>query len=308
MHVRFTSAVAAAALIWTAHLSAQRTPGGHPDLQGLWSNGTATPLQRPAEFANRAFFTEQEAAEYDRTAQERLVKSLPEEDRTAADLNDIYLDTLKVVDDRRTSLIIDPPDGRLPALLPEAQKRSADRPPSSFDDPETAGLDERCLLETAVGSSNAAPPMVPNPFGQNFYQIVQTPEYVVILTEVVHDARIIRMNGEHLPPKIQKWLGDSVGHWEGDTLVVDTTNFTAKTFFGGSGERLHVVERFTRTDAKTIGYRVTVEDPETWAGSWTARIPFKATDNRIFEYACHEANYSLENALRGARAQEKERR
>jgi hypothetical protein len=147
--------------------------------------------------------------------------------------------------------------------------------------------------------------MVPNPFGQNFYQIVQTRDHVLIYTEAVHDARIIRLGGTHLPSAVQLWLGDSIGRWEGATLVVDTTNFTEKSHFRGSGTRLHVVERFTRTGPTTIRYQFTAEDPDTWAQPWSAEIPFSTTSERIFEYACHEGNYSMMNVLRGARAEEK---
>jgi len=306
MHVRFLAAVAAA-FVGVTGLSAGRAAAPSRDLQGFWTNSTATPFQRPREFTAKPFFTEQEAAEWERTGLERLVRLLPPDDQLGADINDIYLETSrwKVVEDRRTSLIVDPADGRLPPPLPQAQERAANRPKRSFDDPETVGLDARCLLSTTLGTSNGPPPIVPNPVGLNYYQIVQTPEYVMILAEVVHDVRIVRMNGKHLPSTIQKWLGDSIGWWEGDTLVVDTTNYTPKTHFAGSGERLHVVERFTRTDAKTIRYHVTAEDPETWARPWTAEIPFKAVDTRIAEYACHEGNRAVENYLRGARAEER---
>jgi hypothetical protein len=274
-------------------------------LQGFWTNGTVTPLQRPPVFAGKEFLSVEEAAEYERTWLEQFRKNFPPEDLQAPDLDYTYMDRMNVVASRRTSLIIDPPDGRLPALLPAAQARASARPKSSNDDPELLGLDERCLLETAFGSSNASPPMVPNPFGQNFYQIVQTPDHLMIYTELVHDARIIRIGGRHAPPAVQLWLGDSVGRWEGETLVVDTTNFVEKTHFRGSGPRLHVVERFTRTSPTSIGYNFTVDDPDTWARPWTAEIPFDATESRMFEYACHEGNYSMENVLRGARAEEK---
>jgi len=278
-----------------------------PDFHGVWTNATATTLERPDEFSNRAFLTEAEAAAYERTAIERLLKVIPKDDVvTAADLDETFLDThlYKMADGRRTSLVVDPFDGRLPPLKPEAKKRADARPPHSYDDPEALDLDERCLLETAFDSSNASPPMVPNPFAQNIYQFVQTRDHLMIYTEVVHDARVIRIGGAHVAPTVQKWLGDSIGHWEGDTLVVDTTNFTPKSHFKGSGERLHVVERFTRT-AKGIGYRVTVEDPDTWDRPWTAEIPFAPTSDRMYEYACHEANYAVELTLRGARADEK---
>lgn len=288
---------------------------GHPllaqkptaDLQGFWSNGTATPLERPDAFSGKAFFTEAEAAEYERTSLDRLLEYLgPEERLLGADLNYTYMDSHHVGENRRTSLIVDPVDGKIPALLPQAKKRASERPPSSSDDPEVIGLDERCLFPAALGSSNAAPPLVPNIFGQNLYQIVQTPQYVMIFSELVHDARIIRINGKHPSAAVRHWLGDSIGRWEGDTLVVDTTNFTSKTHFRGSSENLHVVERFRRTDQNTIQYRFTVDDPDTWARSWTAEMPFKATGERIFEYACHESNYSMTGILRGARVAERE--
>jgi hypothetical protein len=316
--VAFASA-AAVVVGFGAHLDAQRpaasrgaaqvprTLDGRPDLQGFWSNATVTPLERPAELAGKEFFTEAEAAEYERTALDRLVKSLgPEDELLAADVNYTYMDYQKVVEGRRTSLIVDPRDGRMPPQLPEAERRRAARPKSSADDPEVIGLDERCLLSVPFGASNSSPPLVPNIFGQNIYQIVQTTTHVMIFSELVHDARIVRINGTHPPASIQHWLGDSIGRWEGDTLVVDTTNFTSKTHFGNSSERLHVVERFTRTDSKTIQYRFTVDDPETWASSWTAEIPFKTTGDRMFEFACHEANYAMGGILRGARVTERE--
>jgi len=290
-----------------ARAQVPRTPEGHPDLQGFWSNATITPLERPKEFAAKAFFTEAEAAEFERTALDRLLDLLgPEDKLLAADVNYTYMDYQKVGENRRTSLIVNPADGRIPPQLPQAVERAARRPKSSSDDPEVIGLDERCLLSVALGSSNSSPPLVPNVFGQNIYQIVQTPQYVMLFSELVHDARVIRINGTHPPAKIQHWLGDSIGTWQGDTLVVDTTNFTAKTHFKGSSERLHVVERFTRTDEHTIQYRVTLDDPETWATPWTAEIPFKTTTDRIFEFACHEANYAMTGILRGARVSEKE--
>ena len=160
-------------------------------------------------------------------------------------------------------------------------------------------------MAVGSGSSSGAPPLVPNPFGQNLYQIVQTQDRVMIYEEMVHDARVIRLNGTHLPPSIRQWTGDSIGHWEGDTLVVDTTNFRRETHYRNSGERLHVVERFTRTAPDTLRYRVTVEDPDTWAVPWTAEIPFKATTKQIFEYACHEGSRTIEYFMRGARDEER---
>jgi hypothetical protein len=224
---------------------------------------------------------------------------------------------------RRTSIVIDPPEGRVPPVTPEARQRSMSQlaqyvrptsdagesqdpnlePSGSYDDPERRPLGERCLL--GFGSTSG-PPALPNYFYNNLHQIVQTPDAVMILTEMVHDARIVRMNAQHLPPTVRKWMGDSVGHWEGDTLVVDTTNFTDKTRFRNSTQNLHVVERFTRADAGTLVYRFTVEDPQTWTRPWTGEYPWPATDEQIYEYACHEGNYALGDILRGARLRESE--
>jgi hypothetical protein len=174
-------------------------------------------------------------------------------------------------------------------------------PPGSYDDPERRPLGERCLL--GFGSTSG-PPALPNYFYNNLHQIVQTPDAVMIQTEMVHDARIVRMNAQHLPATIRKWMGDSVGHWEGDTLVVDTTNFTAETRYRGSTENLHVVERFTRVDARSLKYRFTIEDPATWTRPWTGEYTWPATDELMYEYACHEANYAMGDILRGARQRE----
>jgi len=219
---------------------------------------------------------------------------------------------------KRMSIIVDPPDGRMPPLTPAAQQRIARfaRPtsdagendpgfegPTAYDDPERRPLGERCLL--GFGST-AGPPSLPVLYN-NFHQIVQTPATVLILNEMVHDARVVRMNAEHLPPAIRKWMGDSVGRWEGDTLVVDTTNFTDKTRFRGSSDNLHVVERFSRIDARTLRYRFTVEDSQTWGRPWSGEEAWPATAERLFEYACHEGNYALGGILRGARLREAER-
>ncbi len=304
---RMTAALLTAALVGSIDIGAQQPGGQPPSLQGLWTNGTATPLERPDALADQEFFTPEEAAEFEHSGITRLLAAFPEDQvKTAGDLNETFLETqdLKVVATRRTSLIVDPADGKLPPRVHPAPQPAPDGAEPPHDGPESFDLDERCLLETAFGSSNAAPPMVPNPFAQNYYEIVQTPEAVMILTEVVHDARIIRIGGAHLPPTMRQWLGDSIGRWVGDTLVVDTTNFTAKSKFRGSGTGLHVVERFRRVDGDTIDYRATIEDPDTWTTPWTVAIPFEATDQPVLEYACHEANYSLEFSLRGARAEE----
>jgi hypothetical protein len=316
-----------------------RLPDGHPDLQGTYDLATLTPLERPA--GTKAVLTPDEAAKLEKdTAKQRdKANEAIKGDRPAppkggdgstgpagnvGGYNVFWLDPgsrYTVVDGQiRSSIMVDPPDGRVPPLNPAARKRmlgllarptsdaqeSRDpglEPPGSYDDPERRPLGERCLL--GFGSTSG-PPALPDYFYNNLHQIVQTADSVMILTEMVHDARIIRMNKEHLPKTIRKWLGDSVGHWEGDTLVVDTTNFNDQTRFRGSTENLHIVERFSRVDAKTLLYRFTVEDPATWDRPWTGEYAWPATDEPIYEYACHEANYALEDILRGARAREAE--
>jgi hypothetical protein len=220
----------------------------------------------------------------------------------------------------RTSIVVDPPDGQVPLYNEAARKRIAlaratptstadDRqdgtaaPPGAYDNPEQRPLSERCLLGFL---STSGPPALPDYFYNDLHQIVQTPDSIMILTEMVHDARIVRMNAQHLPKTIRRWMGDSVGHWEGDTLVIDTTNFNDKTRFRGSTEDLHVVERFTRVDANTLLYRFTIEDPDTWDRPWSGEYTWPATDKPIYEYACHEGNYALGSVLRGARRQEAE--
>src|SRR5262249_7241648 len=240
--------------------------------------------------------------------------------------NQFWLDkgsAYNVVDGRiRTSIIVDPPDGRLPPYNEAARRRiaaaraaptstaheraaaaGAAPPPGAFDNPEQRPLSERCLL--GFGSTSG-PPALPDYFYNDLHQIVQTPDQIMILAEMVHDARIVRMNAQHLPKTIRRWMGDSVGHWEDDTLVIDTTNFTDKTRFRGSTENLHVIERLTRVDDKTLLYRFTIEDPDTWDRPWTGEYAWPATTKPIYEYACHEGNYALASVLRGARRQEAE--
>jgi hypothetical protein len=288
---------------------AQHGPPSRPHLEGTWNGATLTPLQRPAELKDRATFTPEEAAEYKRTAPERHRQRLPSDaDRlTQADIDESFVETeVYNLDRMRTSLIVDPPGGVLPELLPAARARIAARPKRLFDNPESFGLAERCLLGNfGLGGSLASPPLIPSEVIPGYYRIVQTDTSVLIYTEWVHDARVVRLNGKHVAPEIRKWLGDSIGHYEGDTLVVDTTNFRADSHNLDSGERLHVVERFKRIDDKTLRYRVTVDDPDTWATAWTAEWPFKATDTRMYGVECHEGNYAIENFLRGARAEER---
>jgi len=313
----------------------KRMPDGHPDLQGLYDVATMTPVERPNGVKNLVL-TEQEAAAMEAYEAQRQVKNDAPiaADRSAPPVGGertqpkTYLEFLELaggthvirVDGQaRSSLVVDPPEGKIPPMKADAQKRNAryaaggavapdasesaasSGPPGAFDGPELRPLAERCLL--GFGSTSG-PPTLPNYFYNNMKQIVQTKDTILILNEMVHDAREIRMNAEHLPPTVRKWMGDSVGHWDGDTLVVDTTNFTNKTRFQGSSENLHVVERFTRTGPKTLIYRFTVDDPTTWDREWTGEYPWSATNENLYEYACHEGNYSLGGMLRGARQRE----
>ena len=283
-----------------------RTADGHPDLEGIWDYRSATPLERPARFAGREFMTAAEIVEYERRAAEREDGRPPDDARTEQSVHPSWwLDYGKtVVKTARTSLIVDPPDGKIPPLTAEAQQRIAARralarrrgPADSY---ETRGLFERCITRGVPEG------MLPGPYNNNL-QVLQTPGYVVLFTEMIHDARIVPMDGRpHTRSTIRQWLGDSRGRWEGDTLVVDTINFTDKTSFRGSGAGLHLVERFRRVDADTLEYSFTVDDPSTWTRPWTVTYPMVKTEGPIYEYACHEGNYGLPNILSGARWEEK---
>lgn len=329
-------AASAAIVLATTAVSGQSTPArsgtiprlldGHPDLQGIWTNATITPLERPNGFTNVAL-SEAEAARLEKQVaarSERLAQpSNP--DRPAppkggdgstgaagnvGGYNNFWIDAgdrVAVVNgERRSSLITDPADGRVPPITEEARLRSAERAAAMrgrgmYDHPEFRPLAERCIL-----SFGPTTPLIPNYFYNNNYQIVQTPDHVMILMEMVHDARIVRIGGKHLPTHIRPWMGDSIGHWEGDTLVVDTTNFPLQQPFRGAAENLHVIERFTRVAGDSILYKFTVEDPTTFTRSWSGEIPFRASDEQIYEYACHEGNYALGNILRGERQRERE--
>jgi hypothetical protein len=285
-----------------------KTSDRKPDLQGVWTNVTITPLERPLNLADKAFFTPAEAAAFEKEVVER--NNADRRDGGAeADVGRAYNDAwydrgTRVVKTLRTSLVVDPPDGHVPAMLPEAAKRQQERLAQNrghqFDGPENRSLAERCLIWPTLG-----PPMLPS-FYNNNYQIMQGPGYVAIVVEMIHDVRMIPTDGRpHLPSNVRLWMGDSRGHWEGNTLVVDTTNFTNKTAFRGSSENLHLIEKFTRSDPDTLMYEVTVEDPSTWARPWKIEIPMRKTNDPIYEYACHEGNYAMEGMLAGARAEEK---
>ncbi len=277
-----------------------RTPWGDPDLQGIWNNNTSTPLERPEALAGKALLTDDELAAF--TAQRQASR----EDRDSRDGRGTDADVRRAYNAywfpvpgeaiRRTSLILDPPDGRIP-YTPEGRKRVDARraarqgPPAG---PEDRSLWERCITRGV--------PRTPGGYN-NHFQIVQTPGYVMILIEMIHEARIIPLDGRlHVGQHIRQWLGDSRGRWEGDTLVVDTSNFTDKTNFRGSGENLHLVERFTRVDADTLLYEYTIDDPESFERPWMATVPMAKSQGPLFEYACHEGNYGMFNLLAGARA------
>ena len=282
-----------------------RTADGQPDLQGIWTNTTITPLERPADLAGKAYLTAQEAAAYEKktvATQTGDRRDGGAEVDVGRSYNEFWRDRgTKVIGSRRTSLITDPPDGKIPPLTPAAlQKQEEARVQQQLhgtDGPENRNLWERCITRGL--------PMLPGPYNNDF-EIIQTPGYVVILHEMIHDARIIPLDGRaHAPANIRQWMGDGRGHWEGDTLVVDTTNFSEKSNFRGASENLHLTERFTRDDPDTISYEFTIDDPTTFTKVWKAEIPMHRTDEQIFEYACHEGNYALADILRGARADEK---
>ena len=293
-----------------------RTAWGDPDLNGVWDFRTLTPFERPEDLADQEFFTEEEAAQFEAN---RLAEFEVRDDQEPADIvgnyNQFWFDPGDQVSaTNQTSLVIDPPSGRVPALVSVAQaKVDALREHREGIDPHapTYGgfVDDlgggmfavRCIL-----GFNSGPPMTPGGYNQNV-QLFQTPDHVVLLNEMVHSSRVIPLDGrEHISDNVRQWMGDSRGHWEGDTLVVETTNFLRETSFrnGVTTSDLKLVEKFTRTDAGTLLYDVTVEDPNTWSRPWSYRIPMRANDMPIFEYACHEGNYGLENILAGAREKE----
>jgi hypothetical protein len=283
-----------------------KTPDGQPDLQGIWINSTVIPLERPANLKDKEFYTKEEAAE-----NAKRVLGISSWERLGSQAEVHYnmsqygqdLSQEKVAMNLRTSMIVGP-DGRIPPLTPLAQKRRADLAARNrghqFDSAENRPLQERCLVFSTEG-----PPMLPSAYNNNL-QIVQSRGQVAILQEEIHSARIIPTDGSpHLPPGIRQWLGDSRGHWEGETLVVDTTNFTDKTAFRGSTASLHLTERFTRVDRDTILYEFTADDPATWVRPWTAQLLLTRIEGPIFEYACHEGNLGMANTLNAARVAEK---
>jgi hypothetical protein len=292
-----------------APYASPRTPDGKPDLQGFWTNAGYTPLERPDNIT-KEFFTAEEAAQFEKQfVDTEAAQTVP------GTIPDVHYDHTQFGLDRsiagyssnvRTSLIVDPPGGKLPPLSAEGQRRAAERAEARkrmggpYDAAENLPLGARCLIMDRNG-----PPMLYGNYN-NTYQIVQTPGHVMILAEMLHDARIVALDDRPpLPQNVRQWEGSRRGHWDGDTLVVETTNLNGKNPFRGSSEQMRVVERFTRVDEDTIRYQFTVDDPATWSRPWSAELPMKKTTGPIFEHACHEGNYGLYNILAGARAEEK---
>jgi hypothetical protein len=315
-HTANANGKAVAGKTWTT----PRPPDGRPDLQGVWANNNATPLERPKELAGRATLTDAEVAAMKKKAHELFggesdaafgdtvftavlanvqgtKTGFKSTDGGTGDYSSLW--TVERDWDNRTSLITDPPDGRIPALTPDAQKRrqaalaATQRPATG---PEDRSLSERCIT---YGS-----PQLTEGY-QSYYQLVQSPTSVAIMTEMIHDVRVIPLDGRpHAPAAVQQWKGDSIGHWEGDTLVVDTTNYKPRAFMSVSSDKLHVIERFSRRDPETLKYEITIDDPEVWTKPWSLMIPLRQSPKEVLEYACHEGNEGLVGILAGARAEE----
>jgi hypothetical protein len=284
----------------------KRLPWGDPDLQGVWDYKTITPLERPGAMGDRQFLTDEEVNQLETRAAKRMDEPPDPNAPPGGTVHAQYWTDpgRKVLDDRRTSLIVDPPDGRLPPTTPQAQQRIATRRAQGRDGATVDSAESRSSLERCItwGLPTAILPGLYN----NNIQIVQGPGYVAITHEMVHDTRIIPLDGRpHLPGSIRQWFGDSRGHWEGDTLVVDTSNFSEKINYRGASTKLHLVERFRRVDKDTIDYQLTVDDPTTWTKPWTAAFPMRPSEGLLYEYACHEGNYGLMNMLEVARDGEK---
>src|ERR1043166_8542383 len=311
--VLLAAAVARAAAQDAKKYTPPKTPWGEPDLQGVYSNRTITPFERPANVNGREFFTKEEVAGLESRAQQQS----GDQNRTKgtdADVsrayNDFWWDRGTKVTTPRTSLVVDPADGKVPAQTEAAKARAADeakRPAFRGAGANGRGTDtwldrstfERCITRGMPGA------MSPTAYNNN-YRITQSPGYVAIQIEMLGGARVIPTDGRsHINQSIRQWMGHSVAKWEGDTLVVDTTNFTDKILYRGAAENLHLIERFTRVGPGQIDYRVTIEDPTTFTKSWTLAIPFVDTGEDMFEYACHEGNYGMEGILSGAREEEK---
>ena len=303
----------------STNTTAPRTPWGAPDLQGVWDFRSITPMERPEELAGQEFLTEEEAANLEQEAVDRneLLLDRPArrtkvtdsvdrgEDGAPGFYNNFWMDEgTTTVATRRTSLVVDPPDGRLPPLTQAAMKRKDNMAMARFgwvEELGALGLQLRCIV-----GFNSGPPIAPGAYNQNV-QVFQTEDHVVLLNEMVHSARVVPLDGrDHIDNSIRQWMGDSRAYWEDDTLVVETTNFLRETSFrsGLSDEHLQLTERFTRVSPTTLMYEVTVNDPTAWTQPWTYQLPMRKSDLPLYEFACHEGNYSLYNILAGARADE----
>jgi hypothetical protein len=310
-----------------------RTPDGQPDLQGIWTNGFITPVERPPELAGKPFFTKEEALAFE---QHKVINrdsrsKLDSESDVKFAYNEAWWDFgTHISKTLQTSLVVDPPDGKIPALTAEAQKKAAmekqatlercARPGAICLDATNAtgvllptdGPEDRSYMERCISWGQAGPPMMPSGYNNN-YQVVQVPGYVLVFVESMHEARVIPLDGRpHLPPDVRQLMGDPRGHWEGNTLVVDSTNFSDDTKvdifaarFRYAGRNMHLIERFTRTDPDTLLYEYTLDDPTTFANPWSVAIPMASTKDKIFEYECNEGNVGLAGILRGARVAEK---
>ena len=296
------------------------TTDGHPDLSGVWDFRTVTPLERPEEFADKEFLTEEEVAEYaaervrannadlDREQKKQVttargqVNGTTETRDLALAYNDFWWDRgTAVVETRRTSLVVDPPNGRIPALTDAGSERAAER--VRTNQRPTEGPEDRPLGERCITGFNSGPPMIPAAYNMNV-QIFQTADHVVLFNEMVHNARIIPLDGS-THGAIPQWTGVSRGRWEGDTLVIETKNFLRETSFRNSSKNLHLIERIQRTSEDDLLYSFTVTDPTTWTEPWSVELPMRLSDLPIYEYACHEGNYGMEGTLSGARVIER---
>jgi len=300
------AAISVTPLAGQAKSSIPRDPNGHPDLQGIWSYATVTPLERPTTLAGKATFTsDEEIAEFEKTTVAARNQDRRDGAGTNADVsrayNDFWWDRGTKVLGRQTSLVVDPAEGRVPELTDQAQKRQAERAEArrrittDADNPEDRSLWERCVTRTM--------PILPGAYNNNI-RIVQTKEYVMVLQEMIHEARVIPLDGRP-HSKVPQWFGSSRGRWDGDTLVVETINFSDKMNFRGASQHLKLIERFSRGDGNTLTYRVTVEDPTTFTKPWTYQIAMQSSAEDIYEYACHEGNHGLEGILKGSRLQDK---
>ena len=308
----------------TAAANRQWTPGrtadGQIDIEGVWDFSTITPLERPASLGEKQTFTEEEAAAFERAENLRQNRDLIDSKKgglnylpgSVVPYNEFWYERGNaIVGSRRTSLIVDPPDGRIPALTPQARRRlealDAEARDEQLGTVRADSAQARSLVDRCIAGLNAGPPFFPGAYN-NRVQIVQGPEHVVFVMEMVHEPRVVPVDGRpHVPSAIRPYVGDSRGRWDGRTLVVDTTNFLRETSFRGSSASMRLEERFTRTGPDTLVYQFTVEDPDTWARPWTVVVPLQRVDELVYEYACHEGNYAMRNILAGVRAQERAR-